>query len=68
MACRNFSQPLHPAVLDHLRLFLSAEPALRAEGQGDDPTDPVFIPGAPKASEPNFYAVLTQVLLGEEFR
>ena len=26
-----FDQPLHPAVLDHLRLFLSQEPALVAD-------------------------------------
>jgi hypothetical protein len=26
-----FDQPLHPAVLDHVRLFLSAEPALIEE-------------------------------------
>ena len=27
----NFDQPLHPAVLDHIRLFLSKQPALIEE-------------------------------------
>ncbi|MBO0749258.1 MAG: hypothetical protein J2O44_02350 [Porphyrobacter sp.] len=27
----SFDQPLHPAVLDHMRLFLSSEPALIEE-------------------------------------
>jgi hypothetical protein len=27
-----FDQPLHPAVLDHIRLFLSRTPGLEAEG------------------------------------
>ena len=31
-----FSQPLHPDELDHLRLFLSEHPALYAEGDEPD--------------------------------
>ena len=32
-----FEGPLHPAVLDHLRLFLSENPALYAEGEAPEP-------------------------------
>ena len=31
-----FEQPLHPAVLDHVRLFLSENPALYVEGEGSE--------------------------------
>ena len=32
-----FEAPLHPAVLDHMRLFLSENPALYAEGEAAEP-------------------------------
>lgn len=65
-----FVQPLHPAVLDHLRLFLSEQPAALPEGVEEAPQTCAALP-APTAEQPAgppFYAVLTRVLLGDEFR
>jgi hypothetical protein len=66
-----FAQPLHPAVLDHLRLFLSAMPALLAEGEEEQvavAVPPLAQAEPEQAPQPSFYSVLTRVLLGEEFR